>query len=302
MDDSPIGNKKQLKRDQLPALIAWRQGKPGMGFCTELSINLADDGELMSMMVDAGYATVFVAIETPDDEGLAEYGEHQNRGRDLVESVRRIQRDGMQVQGGFIVGFDSDTHRSISDRSTFQESGTISAMVGLLQAFLGTQLYDRLESEGRLISETSGDSVDGSTNTIPKMGVDVLRNGYKSMLHQIYAPKLYYERVTTFLREHKPPKLHANLNPQYLPAFWRSVYQLGIKGAERVHYWRLWLWTKPVWCAIRSAHLPPDRAAGAFPPPGSAPGRRRDRPGDRSGRLRQGRRTQRAAAGIGVAT
>ena len=244
VDDNFIGNKKQLKREILPALIAWQQGKRGLQFSTELSINLADDEELMSMMVDAGFRTVFVGIETPDDDSLAECNKYQNRGRDLVESVRRIQRAGMQVQGGFIVGFDSDTPSIFQRQIEFiQKSGIVSAMVGLLQAFPGTQLYGRLESEGRLLSELSGDNVDGSTNIIPRMDIDVLRKGYRNILHQIYSPKLYYERITTFLREYQPPQVRIHPDPQYLLALWRSVYQLGIKGVERAHYWKLWLWT-----------------------------------------------------------
>jgi radical SAM superfamily enzyme YgiQ (UPF0313 family) len=244
VDDNFIGNKTQLKHEILPALTEWRQDKSGLRFNTEVSINLADDEKLMSMMVDAGFTTVFIGIETPDDDGLAECSKHQNRGRDLVESVRRIQRAGMQVQGGFIVGFDSDTP-SIFERQVefIQKSGIVSAMVGLLQAFPGTQLYDRLEHEGRLISELSGDNVDGSTNIIPRMDIDVLRQGYRKILLRIYSPKLYYERITTFLREYRTPKMRVYLDPQYLLAFWRSIYQLGIRGVERVHYWKLWLWT-----------------------------------------------------------
>jgi radical SAM superfamily enzyme YgiQ (UPF0313 family) len=244
VDDNFIGNRKQLKKEVLPALIAWRQGKRGLGFSTELSINLADDEELMAMMVDAGFTTVFVGIETPDDDSLAECSKVQNRGRDLVESVRRMQRAGMQVQGGFIVGFDNDTPSIFQRQIDFiQKSGIVSAMVGLLQAFPGTQLHHRLESEGRLIDDLSGDNVDGSTNIIPKMDIDILRQGYRNLLDQIYSPKLYYERITTFLREYKAPKLRVHLDPQYMLALWRSVYQLGIKGTERVHYWKLWLWT-----------------------------------------------------------
>jgi radical SAM superfamily enzyme YgiQ (UPF0313 family) len=244
VDDNFIGNKQQLKREVLPALIDWRRGKSGLGFSTELSINLADDEELMTMMVDAGFTSVFVGIETPDDNGLAECSKFQNRGRDLVESVRRMQHAGMQVQGGFIVGFDSDSPSIFEQQVEFiQKSGIVSAMVGLLQALPGTQLHARLKNEGRLTSEGSGDNVDGSTNIVPKMDLDVLRRGYKNILDQIYSPKLYYERITTFLREYKPPKLRGHLEPQHLLALWRSIYQLGIKGAERVHYWRLWLWT-----------------------------------------------------------
>jgi radical SAM superfamily enzyme YgiQ (UPF0313 family) len=148
VDDNFIGNKRQLKDEVLPALIAWRQGKSGLRFSTELSINLADDEELMTMMVDAGFTTVFVGIETPDDDSLAECSKFQNRGRDLVESVRRMQRAGMQVQGGFIVGFDSDTPSIFQRQIEFiQQSGIVSAMVGLLQALPGTQLYARLKNE-----------------------------------------------------------------------------------------------------------------------------------------------------------
>jgi radical SAM superfamily enzyme YgiQ (UPF0313 family) len=244
VDDNFIGNKKQLKSEVLPALIAWRQGKSGLGFSTELSINLADDEELMSMMVDAGFTAVFVGIETPDDDSLAECSKFQNRGRDLVDSVRRMQRAGMQVQGGFIVGFDSDTPSIFERQIQFiQKSGIVSAMVGLLQAFPGTRLHRRLADEGRLVDELSGDNVDGSTNIIPKMDIDILRQGYRNILHQIYSPKLYYERIITFLREYKPAKLRVHLDPQYLLALWRSIYQLGIKGVERAHYWKLWLWT-----------------------------------------------------------
>ncbi|MBN2392722.1 MAG: DUF4070 domain-containing protein [Anaerolineae bacterium] len=244
VDDNFIGNKKQLKAEILPALIEWRKGKIGVPFHTEVSINLADDDALMRMMADAGFDTVFVGIETPDDDSLAECNKFQNRGRDLVESVKRIQRAGMQVQGGFIVGFDSDTPSIFQRQIDFiQKSGIVSAMVGLLQAPAGTRLYQRLEGEGRLLDEMSGDNADGSTNIIPKMDLDTLRAGYKRILDQIYSPKLYYERVITFLREYQPPKVRVHLDFQMLMAFWRSIYRLGIQGAERVHFWRLWAWT-----------------------------------------------------------
>ena len=109
VDDNFIGNKRVLKEDLLPALIAWRRGKTGMPFNTEVSINLADDAELLQLMGDAGFDTVFVGIETPDDGSLAECSKKQNLKRDMVEDVKRIQRAGLEVQGGFIVGFDNDT-------------------------------------------------------------------------------------------------------------------------------------------------------------------------------------------------
>ncbi len=243
VDDNFIGNKKHLKSEVLPALIEWRKGKLGMPFSTEVSINLADDAELLNLMTQAGFDTVFVGIETPNEESLAECSKTQNRGRDLVESVKTLQRAGLQVQGGFIVGFDSDTTSIFQQQIDFiQRSGIVTAMVGLLQAPPGTRLYERMKKEGRLVNEMSGDNVDGSTNIIPRMGLDTLREGYHKILGQIYAPQFYYERVLTFLRECPSPRIRVHLEPQYILAVGRSIYRLGIRGAERVHYWRLFFW------------------------------------------------------------
>lgn len=244
VDDNFIGNKKQIKSEVLPDLIAWRKGKTGMPFSTEASINLADDPELMWLMTQAGFDTVFVGIETPNEESLTECSKNQNKGRDLVESVKKLQRAGLQVQGGFIVGFDNDSPAVFQQQIDFiQKSGIVTAMVGLLQAPFGTRLYERMQQEGRLVNEFSGDNVDGSTNILPKMGLEPLRDGYRKILHQIYAPEFYYERVLTFLREYQPPKIRVHLEPQYILALWRSIYRLGIRGVERVQYWRLFFWT-----------------------------------------------------------
>ena len=141
VDDNLIGNKQHLKQDLLPALIEWQKGKRKVSFFTEASINLADDAELMRLMVEAGFETVFVGIETPDESSLAECNKKQNRGRDLVENVKRIQRAGMQVQAGFIVGFDSDLPSIFQRQIDFiQKSGIVTAMVGLLQAIPDTNL------------------------------------------------------------------------------------------------------------------------------------------------------------------
>jgi radical SAM superfamily enzyme YgiQ (UPF0313 family) len=244
VDDNFIGNKKQIKSEVLPALIEWRKGKSGMPFSTEASINLADDPELVKLMTQAGFDTVFVGIETPNEDSLTECSKTQNKGRDLVESVKRLQRAGLQVQGGFIVGFDNDPPSIFQQQIDFiQKSGIVTAMVGLLQAPLGTRLYERMQQEGRLVNEFSGDNVDGSTNIIPKMGLEPLREGYRKLLEQIYAPQVYYERVLTFLREYHPPAIRFHLDLQYILALGRSIYQLGIRGVERVHYWKLFFWT-----------------------------------------------------------
>ncbi len=244
VDDNFIGNKKQIKTEILPALIEWRKGKTGMPFSTEVSINLVDDVELLNLMTQAGFDTVFVGIETPNEGSLTECSKNQNKGRDLVESVKQLQRAGLQVQGGFIVGFDNDPPSIFQQQIDFiQKSGIVTAMVGLLQAPPGTRLYERMRKEGRLVNEMSGDNVDGSTNIIPMMGLEVLQEGYRKLLAQIYAPKAYYERVLTFLREYHPPQIRIHLDPQYILAFGRSIYRLGIRGVERVQYWRLFFWT-----------------------------------------------------------
>ena len=244
VDDNFIGNKRQLKSEILPALTAWRKGRLGLPFATEASINLADDDELMQLMVAAGFEAVFVGIETPSEEGLTECGKNQNRNRNLIENVKRLQRAGLQVQGGFIVGFDSDAPSIFQQQIDFiQQSGIVAAMVGLLQAPVGTRLYERLKEEGRLLAKISGDNVDGSTNIVPRMSVDALRDGYRHILEHIYAPEHYYARVRTFLLEYRPRVVRARIGPEHIFALLRSIYQLGIREAEPVHYWRLFFWT-----------------------------------------------------------
>ena len=244
MDDNFICNKNQLKSDLLPALVEWRKDKVGMPFNTEVSINLADDMELVRLMTDAGFDTVFVGIETPNEDSLVECNKHQNRGRDLAHSVYLLQSSGLQVQGGFIVGFDSDTPSIFQQQVDFiQRSGIVTAMVGLLQAPPGTPLYTRMEREGRLLQRFSGDNVDGSTNILPKMGQETLREGYHKILDQIYSPKFYYQRVLTFLRQYRLPKIRYHLELQYALALVRSIYRLGIRGIERLYFWKLFFWS-----------------------------------------------------------
>lgn len=244
VDDNFISNKKYLKTHLLPALIEWRKDKTGMPFNTEASVNLADDEPLMGMMVEAGFDAVFIGIETPDEKSLAECNKKQNQGRDLFESVKLIQRAGLQVQGGFIVGFDSDT-RSIFQRQIdfIQETGIVTAMVGLLQAPPGTRLYERLKIEGRLLGHMSGDNVDGTTNIIPRMDLNCLHEGYRDIMRHIYSHKYYYRRIKTFLREYKAPKIEIPLDFQRFLGFFRSNVRLGIFGKERFQYWRLLMWT-----------------------------------------------------------
>ena len=243
VDDNFISNKKYLKAELLPALIAWQKDKKSIRFNTEASVNLADDRSLMKMMVVAGFDAVFIGIETPAEEGLAECNKNQNKNRNLVESVKRIQRTGLQVQGGFIVGFDSDTPSIFQRQIDFiQKSGIVTAMVGLLNAPPGTRLYNRLKKEGRLAGLVSCNT-DGTTNIIPRMDLKALSDGYKRIMGQLYSPKTYYERVRTFLKEYKAPEANLTFKIHDLMAFFRSCIRLGVFGKERFHYWKLLLWT-----------------------------------------------------------
>jgi radical SAM superfamily enzyme YgiQ (UPF0313 family) len=244
VDDNLIGNKTYLKTQLLPALIEWRKDKRGVLFSTEVSINLADDEQLMHMMVEAGFGTVFIGIETPDEDSLAECSKKQNMNRDLVEDVKRMQRAGLQVHGGFIVGFDNDTPGIFQRQIDFiQKSGIVTAMVGMLQAPPGTRLHERLKRAGRLLEQMSGDNVDGTTNIVPVMSLSTLREGYRHVLRRIYSPRPFYQRVRTFLREYQPPRLETPWNFQYVLGFIRSVCHLGIVGKERFYYWHLLWWT-----------------------------------------------------------
>jgi radical SAM superfamily enzyme YgiQ (UPF0313 family) len=246
VDDNFIGNKNKLKKEILPAVIQWMEstGHPFV-FNTEASVNLSDDEELMHMMSNAGFRTVFVGIESPHEESLAECRKIPNRNRDLIASVKKIQQHGFQVQGGFIVGFDSDPGSIFQKVIDFvQESGIVTAMVGLLNAPVGTRLYQRLLNEGRLLKAMTGDNTDFSMNFIPRMNREALLKEYQSLLEHIYSPKPYYARVKQFLRTYRPPAVHLNrLTFADLRALVSSTVVLGIVGKERVQYWKLFLWS-----------------------------------------------------------
>ena len=243
VDDNFIGNKRYLIIELLPALATWQKNKNAFKFNTEASLNLADDKTLMKLMVKAGFEEVFIGIETPDKEGLIKCNKKQNIKRNLLESVKCIQRAGLQVQGGFIVGFDTDEPSIFQRQIDFiQKSGIVIAMVGLLQAPPGTKLYDRLKKEGRVYGDISGDNVDGTTNIIPKMEMSTLLNGYRNIQQNIYLPRPYYQRVKTFLREYNAPKIFVKMDFQRLLAFFRSCVKIGIFGNERFQYWNLFFW------------------------------------------------------------
>ena len=205
VDDNFIGNKARAK-ELCVALAEWRsQYKTSFDFNTEASLNLADDPELMQLMRDAGFISVFLGIETPDESGLIAANKLQNTRRSLLDCVATIQSYGMQVMGGFILGFDTD-REDIFDRMVefIQKSGIPVAMVGLLQAMPGTQLFRRLHKEGRILNAGYGDNTDDKLNFLPAMDATQLVEGYRSVLKRIYSCEAYYERVKLYLSRTQP--------------------------------------------------------------------------------------------------
>jgi radical SAM superfamily enzyme YgiQ (UPF0313 family) len=246
VDDNFIGNKNQVKNNLLPAMKKWVQNHNyPFSFNIQSSINLADDEELMLLMTETGFTSIFVGIETPDEKSLEECNKGQNQNRDLLESVKKIQNSGLQVTGGFIVGFDSDNSSVFQKQIDFiQQSGIVSAMVGLLNAPKNTVLYKRLKVENRLTSESSGNNTDSSMNFVPLMNRQDLLEGYNKIIHGIYSIKPYYQRIRQFLLNYK--KLHNRRQTGDFPlllGFFKSVIILGIVNKGRSEYWKLIIWT-----------------------------------------------------------
>jgi radical SAM superfamily enzyme YgiQ (UPF0313 family) len=246
VDDNFIGNKVKLKREILPAITKWMHKRKNPFYLnTEASINLADDDMLMDQMAKAGFEAVFIGIESPNEKSLIECNKPQNANRDLIASIKKIQQFGLEVQGGFIVGFDSDHPEIFEEITNFiQQSGIVTAMVGLLNAPKGTTLEKRLQLEGRMLKDFTGNNTDFTINFIPKMDSEKLLDGYKNILKTIYSPKFFYERVMRFMKDFEPKKKKVfHLNPNYILALFRSIFKLGLIGEERIYYWKLFFWT-----------------------------------------------------------
>jgi radical SAM superfamily enzyme YgiQ (UPF0313 family) len=244
VDDNFIGNKKNV-RLLLPDLIEW-QKKNGYPFSllTEASVNLADDDELLVAMKDAGFRRVFLGIETPVEESLKEAQKSQNRGN-LLDSVRKIQSRGMEVMAGFIVGFDNDPEDIFERQIEFiRQSAIPMAMVGMLNALPDTQLWKRLEKEGRLLgADATGNNTIATVNFIPKMDVEKLISGYQTIMRTIYKPSEYYRRALESLQRvpQDVPEAHQYHGFKAVKAFVRIAFTLGVLDAERREFWRFFL-------------------------------------------------------------
>ena len=245
VDDNFIGNKRNVKR-LLPELAEWSERhKHPFSFITEASVNIADDEELLGLMRRANFCRVFIGIETPVEESLKEARKGQNTRRDMLESVRKVQSYGMEVMGGFIVGFDNDPDDIFERQISFiRDSAIPVAMVSLLVAIPDTQPWRRLEREGRLIAESghTGNNTDCLLNFVPKMDAQRLIEGYKAIIETIYSPAEYYRRALDSLkmvkRDAAPATSGSGLRLSDMAAFARVILALGVRDGARSEFWR----------------------------------------------------------------
>jgi radical SAM superfamily enzyme YgiQ (UPF0313 family) len=240
VDDNFIGNRRNV-RQLLPELARWQKahGCP-FSLITESSVNLADDEPLLASMRDAGFRRVFIGIETPVEESLKEAQKSQNRG-DLLRSVKKIQSYGMEVMAGFIVGFDNDPVDIFQRQIDFIRRSAIPlAMLGLLNALPETQLWKRLEREGRLLGEASGNNTVCTFNFKTRLDPAFLVQGYQSIMQTIYSPREYHERVLLSLRrtaqEFAEPNHYGVISG--LTSLSRILFRLGVLDRERKEFWR----------------------------------------------------------------
>lgn len=245
VDDNLIGNRKKIKLI-LYEISKWMK-KYNRPFClsTEASITVADDPEIIELLKESNFSGIFVGIESPDENSLKSCGKIQNTGKDLNEKVKFLQRNGLEVKGGFIIGFDTDNKYTFEKMINFiQSSGIVTAMVGLLHALPKTKLYKRLKKEGRILHEASGNNTDSTLNFIPIIKKETLLEGYQTVLNTIYSPKHYYNRIITYLREYKEfakgSKLSFNI---LLKAISKAIWLLGISGKGKLYFWKMIIWT-----------------------------------------------------------
>lgn len=251
VDDNFIGNRAKTKA-LLRAVVAWRDARNArFSFTTEASMNLIDDPELLGLMVRAGFKSVFIGIESPQEESLKECRKVQNTQRDLVATVRHLHNSGIQVLAGFIVGFDSDRREIFEQQRSFiREAGVVTAMVGLLTALPGTRLFTRLTSEGRILRQSTGNNVEAVLNFVPMLDPAALTEGYRRLVKDLYAPREYYRRVMTFLGDYHPTGPRTRMYLEDVRTFLRSLWVLGITKPGR---WEFWKFLGRAWVTHRDA-------------------------------------------------
>jgi len=239
VDDNFIGNKREAK-ELLRAIAAWQEarGYP-IEFMTEVSLNVAQDDELLQLMRRANFVTAFVGIESPRRASLEESGKTQNTREDLVTSVHRIQAAGIQVMAGMIVGFDNDDPGIFDEQFRFiQEARIPISMTGMLNALPKTPLHERLKKAGRIIAESVGDRF-VFTNIVPEgMSRLQLYEGYKRLLQRLYGYRNYRRRAMQFiLNKGAQIETHLSVSRQELRILPRVLWHCILRASPQ----RAWL-------------------------------------------------------------
>lgn len=245
VDDNFIGNRKKVKAILQEISVWMKEHKKPFSLSTEASITVADDPEIIELLKESNFSGLFVGIETPDEDSLKSCGKYQNTGKDLKQKVNVLQRNGLEVKGGFIVGFDTDSAGTFDRMIEFiQKSGIVTAMVGLLHALPKTKLYKKLKKDGRILSAATGNNTDSTLNFIPVINKDILLEGYRKILDTIYHPKFYYKRIITYLGEYeglaKGSKFSVKL---MILAITRSFWQMGVIDSGNFYFWKMIFWT-----------------------------------------------------------
>lgn len=241
-DDNLIGNKRRLKQELLPALINWRKRtKSSLSFHTQLTINLADDDELMQMLSKAGFHGVFIGIETPNEKSLLSSHKTQNLYRNILDSIDKIQQAGFVISAGFIVGFDTDTPKIFEEQMDFIRQSKIALpIINMLKAPPGTVLHQKMKDNNRLKERMFYS--ESYTNIIPLMSESVLYKGYAALLKEVYSPSASYERISNFLDHYRLPKNNFNEKINFLShgfLFSKIIYRIGFKSKVRKYFWKI---------------------------------------------------------------
>ncbi len=240
VDDNFIGNRKAAAR-LLPAIARW-QAEHGWPFdlYTEASLDLAGDDGLIQALVNAGFTSIFVGLESPDPDTLERTQKRQNLRVDPARAVEILTRAGLEVLAGFIVGFDGDDPRAFARQRAFISALPVPrAMVGLLTALPGTQLWRRLEREGRLRTDATGDQFD-RTNFETTMPEAALVAAYRDLLAALFSSDAFFRRCELSLRM-TPARPHPGNREGAKMALARAVWRIGIRGdpERRRWFWRL---------------------------------------------------------------
>ena len=245
VDDNFIGNKRDAMH-LLPAITKWQETRDfPFQLYTETSVNLVDIPGMLDGMADAGFIMTFLGIESPNDEALQKTVKQQNTSKNesaesyLLRAIRKIQEAGLEATAGFIVGLDGDKEFQ-SHIDFIQKAGIPRAMAGLLTALKQTNLYTRLEKEGRLLGESSGNNVSVELNFVPELDREVLLEEYKRILRVLYEPSLrgYFERCLTLFENWNPRRRTVRIGKMELSALVRSIKQQLLSRSQGPAY--LW--------------------------------------------------------------